>query len=261
MLSPAFVIARKEIVDHLRDARSLVSAGLYALMGPLVVLLVSFATKGASKPEQTAMILGMLSVFCLVSAFVGGMNVALDVIAGERERHSLLPLLTNPISRLDVLCGKWLATSLFAASGLALNLLGSAMVVAALGTMPPGAGLGLLLLIALGLAPLALLAAALQLLISTFSRNAKEAQTYLSLIVFLPMGAGMLLLFLPRMAGQWWFLLPIAGQQVLMNAWVRGEPVAFIARLILGWITAGAAALLLVRAASLLRRDEVVYDS
>ena len=48
MLNPTLVIARKEIVDSLRDVRSIISALMYALMGPLVVLLVSIGTRAVS---------------------------------------------------------------------------------------------------------------------------------------------------------------------------------------------------------------------
>ena len=51
MLSQSLVIARKEIVDSLRDTRSVISSLMYALMGPLVVGLVSLspAIRGASQ--------------------------------------------------------------------------------------------------------------------------------------------------------------------------------------------------------------------
>jgi sodium transport system permease protein len=65
----------------------------------------------------------MLSVFTLVAAFSGGMNIAIDTIAGERERRSLIPLLLNPVPRADIALGKWLAAGLFALAGLLINLL------------------------------------------------------------------------------------------------------------------------------------------
>jgi ABC-type Na+ efflux pump permease subunit len=52
------------------------------------------------------------------------MNVAMDTVAGERERRSLLPLLLNPVSRRSVVLGKWLAVSFFALAGLIVNVLG-----------------------------------------------------------------------------------------------------------------------------------------
>lgn len=80
------VVARKEIVDGLRDYRSVISSVLYALMGPLVVGLVSMGGVGGAKPGSGAVVLAsMMSVFTLVAAFVGGMNVAMDTIAGEES--------------------------------------------------------------------------------------------------------------------------------------------------------------------------------
>ena len=101
-----------------------------------------------------------MSVFALVAAFVGGMNVAIDSIAGERERRSLLPLLMNPLLRRDVIIGKWMAISVFAIAGLALNLAGFALVLKL--------SLAQALIASLTLIPLAGFAAALELLISTW---------------------------------------------------------------------------------------------
>jgi len=243
------VIARKEIRDHLRDTRSLVSSAFYALMGPLVVGMVSLAVKGKDSSE---VLLGMLSVFALVAAFVGGMNVAIDAIAGERERRSLLPLLMNPLLRRDVVFGKWLAISFFAILGLALNLAGFAAVIA----LPPAR----VLLVAQTLAPLALFAAALELLISTWCRNIKEADTYLSLVVFLPMGLGMFLLFFPKISAAW-FILPIAGQQLLTDHFLKGGTIALLPLSTLLLTTFVSTVGLLAIAARLLHRDDIVYGA
>jgi sodium transport system permease protein len=196
----------------------------------------------------------------LVATFVGGMNVAMDAIAGERERRSLLPLLMNPIPRRDVVLGKWLAISLFAVAGVVINLSGFAIVVAFSGSAIPGSGPLVLIADTLVLIPLILFAAALELLISTWSRNIKEAHTYLSLVIFLPMGIGMFLVFFPHMASTWsWF--PVAGQQLLVDLLTKGAPVSLVSSLALGLITAASAALIVLAAAKLLHRDEFVYGS
>lgn len=249
MLVHALIVAKKEIRDHLRDTRSLVSSMFYALMGPLVVGMVSIATRGE---KASAVLLSMMSVFALVATFVGGMNVAMDAIAGERERRSLLPLLMNPLLRRDVVLGKWMAISLFAVAGLVVNLSGFAIVVA----LP----FRLLLAVTLALIPLVLLAAAVELLISTWSRNIKEAHTYLSLGIFFPMGIGMFLVFFPHMAPAW-FWLPVAGQQLLIDLITKGTPVSFFSTLGLSIVTAATAAGILLVAAKLLHRDEFVYGS
>jgi sodium transport system permease protein len=249
MLVHALIVARKEIRDHLRDTRSLVSSMFYALMGPLVVGMVSIAVHGE---KSSAVLVSMMSVFALVATFVGGMNVAMDAIAGERERRSLLPLLMNPLLRRDVIIGKWLAISLFAVAGVIINLSGFAVVVA----FP----FHLLIAVTLALIPLVLFAAAVELLISTWSRNIKEAHTYLSLVIFLPMVIGMFLVFFPHMASTWLWL-PVAGQQLLIDLLTKGAPVSLVSSLALSLVTAASAVLILLAAAKLLHRDEFVYGS
>ena len=253
MLTPTLIIARKEAIDSLRDTRSVISSLIYALMGPAVVFMVSMAVR------VDAVLIGMISVFTLVAAFVGGMNVAMDTVAGERERQSLLPLLMNPVRRRDILLGKWLAVGLFSLGGLILNLLGFAIVFARAGMHLPW------LAVAAGILPLALLAASLQLLISTVCRAVKEAQTYLSMLVFLPMGLGLFQVFFPAAAHGWFALLPVVGQQLQLERWLKGGAVGFAGQFapaaVLGCFTAALALLVLEVAANRLHRDEIVYGN
>jgi sodium transport system permease protein len=253
MLNQSLVIARKEIVDSLRDVRSIISSLLYALMGPLVVGLVSLSNR--ANTEQV--LAGMMSVFALVAAFVGGMNVAMDTVAGERERRSLLPLLLNPVRRLDVAIGKWLAVSFFSIAGLAVNLLGFSVVIATSGMHATAAWWA----VALGIFPLALFAASIQLLISTVCRALKEAQTYLSLVVFLPMGLGMFLVFFPAAARGWCNFLPVVGQQLQLERMLNGRELQILQPLVLGLLTAAMAILVLLITANRMQRDEIVYGN
>ena len=216
MLSPTLVVARKETIDSLRDTRSVIASLMYALMGPAVVFMVSKAVRA------DAVLIGMMSVFTLVAAFVGGMNVAMDTIAGERERQSLLPLLMNPVRRREIVFGKWLAVGLFSVAGLILNLAGFAIMFAHAGIHLPW------LAVIAGILPLALLAASLQLLISTVCRAAKEAQTYLSMLVFLPMGLGLFQVFFPAARG-WFALLPVMGQQLQLERWMKAGKLSNVA--------------------------------
>lgn len=255
MLSPMLVVARKEIVDSLRDRRSVISSLMYALMGPAVVLLVSMTTR------VSAVLVAMMSIFTLVAAFVGGMNVAMDTVAGERERQSLLPLLMNPVRRREIVLGKWLAVAAFACAGLVLNLAGFAVVLARNGMAAPVGWWRIVPAVAAGLLPLALLAASLQLLISTVCRAAKEAQTYLSMLVFLPMGMGMFQVFAPGSGHGWYAFLPVLGQQLQLTSWIQGSAARFGAAAALGCFTAAAALLVLEIAAKRLHRDEIVYGN
>jgi sodium transport system permease protein len=262
MLNQSLIIARKEVMDGLRDVRSVVASLFYALMGPLVVGLVSMAHVGGNRPEAAAAVLvGMMSVFTLVAAFVGGMNVAMDTVAGERERRSLLPLLLNPVDRRYLVLGKWIAVSLFAIAGLAVNLLGFVVVLTTAGMQVRLAWPSLLLVIAIGIFPLPLLAASMQLLISTVCRGVKEAQTWLSLIVFLPMAIGMLLVFAPWARQAWCGILPVVGQQLQLEHLMSGRTVDLLQPIALGCATVILALLILSAAANRLGRDEIIYGN
>jgi sodium transport system permease protein len=252
MLTATLIVARKEAVDSLRDTRSVISSAMYALMGPAVVFMVSMAVRTDAVP------IGMMSVFTLVAAFVGGMNVAMDTVAGERERQSLLPLLMNPVRRREILLGKWLAITLFSLAGLILNLAGFAIVFARAGMHLPWPAL---LAMCAAILPLALLAAAIQLLISTVCRSSKEAQTYLSMLVFLPMGLGLFQVFFPAAARGWFAFLPVIGQQLQLAQWVKGGGASFGPAAALGCFTAALALLVLEFAANRLHRDEIVYGN
>lgn len=259
MLNPTLIVARKEALDSLRDTRSVVSSLMYALMGPAVVFMVSMAAR------VDGVLIGMMSVFTLVAAFVGGMNVAMDTVAGERERQSLLPLLMNPIRRREIVLGKWLAAGLFSAAGLILNLAGFAIVFVGAGVHLSVGALRLVLAVAAAVLPLALLAASLQLAISTVCRSAKEAQAYLSMLVFLPMGLGMFQVFFPAAARGWFAFLPVMGQQLQLERWIKGGAGGSACQLVpaaaLGCFTAARALLVLEVAANRLHRDEIVYGN
>jgi sodium transport system permease protein len=257
MLSPLLVIARKEILDHSRDRRSVVSTALYALMGPIVVSLVSFSLPQAGPRNNP--LPALMSVFALVAAFTGGMGVAMDILAGERERRSLLPLLLNPVSRRDVITGKWLAVAAFSAVGLVLNLTGFALTWRIAGMSRPANWPYLLSDVCAGLIPLTLLSSALELLISTNCRTTKEAQTWLSLAVFVPMLLGMGIVFYPHSIPLWWRFVPVAGQQLQLMLALQPAAPSLAQPLILGCTTIAATLFVVLAAGKRLHRDDVVY--
>src|SRR5205814_9255025 len=73
------------------------------LMQPLAMESIDLA----SAASRAARAMGMMAMFLLMSAFMGGLNAALDTTAGERERGSLEPLLLNPAERVALVLGKW----------------------------------------------------------------------------------------------------------------------------------------------------------
>ena len=71
--------------------------------------------------------------------------------------------------------------------------------------------------------PLALLAAALQVAAATHARTFKEGQTYLSMLLFLPMFTGMLSAFSHAQPAPWRLAVPVLGQHQLLAAVLRGD--------------------------------------
>ena len=183
-----------------------------------------------STPQKLAAnLLNVVPMFLMLAALMGGMNVAIDSTAGERERGSLEPLLLNPARRHSLVLGKWLATVMFA-SGVALaTLLGLALTVRFL----PLEDVGLKVLLGprealamlASVLPLALFGSAAQMTIATFARSFKEAQTYLSLINLLPMVPTMLMIMEPNRSATWMLPIPALAQVSTMVDVMRGEAV------------------------------------
>jgi sodium transport system permease protein len=252
----AAVIARKEIRDHLRDRRSLLSSVMMALLGPGVVLLVSLSGR-TQGDERDAVLLGMLSVFALVASFSGAADVAMDSAAGERERRSLIPLLLNPVSGREIILGKWMAVTTFAIAAVFINSLGLFLVLSSVApAVIAQRSLHLVVWIGLGLVPLALLGAAANLLVAVSCRTTKEANTASKILLLVPMLVGMFLVFFPTGVGRVWFLLPIVGQQALVG-W-RETSVPFAQGVILALVTGFATLLPLAGATRVLRRNDVL---
>ena len=245
-------VALKELLDGWRDRRAVASSAFYCLMGPAVVWMVSLAVKRKGASEA---LVGMIAVFTMVAAFSGGMNLAMDAIAGERERKSLAPLLANPVSRRDVLLGKWAAVSAFAAGGLLLCLGAFALVY------PPGTFAGLEMMLWTGLIPLAMLAAALEIAVSAICSSTKEAHTYLSMVVFVPMILGIFAVFFPGAVAGARDVLPVSGQLEQMEAWIRTGAPAIASSGALAVVTLAATAAVLAAAGRWMERDDAVYGS
>jgi len=196
-----------------------------ALMAPVVVAVRDQATPAA----RGAMLLGMLPYFLILTALLGGMWLAIDTTAGERERQSLEPLLINPVARGQILLGKLLATALFSMSSLVLGLLAFLAVGHLLPSDEPGLALSIgprFILLALPImAPLVLLIAVAQIWVASFARSFREAQTYLGLAQLVPLVPSILLMAVPMRPQLWMSAIPVFGQQVTILHLLRGETV------------------------------------
>ena len=76
-----------------------------------------------STPQSRGMlVMIMLPYVLMITAFTGGMHLAIDTTAGEKERKSLEPLLINPVPRWQIMLGKMSATATYAFASLVLTL-------------------------------------------------------------------------------------------------------------------------------------------
>ena len=229
------------------------------LASPVKVQEVDLAT-----PERmAASLLTIIPIFLVFAAFSGGMNVAIDAMAGERERGSLESLLLNPIQRPALVAGKWLTAVLFAAAAATVCLLAFLVVVTRVPLQDMGVKVrldaGAILGLWVGVLPLALLASSMQLLLSTFARSFKEAQTYMQVLSFLPMLPGMALVVSPVQSQTWMFAVPILGQEILVQELIRGESLGLLPYL-LGWGSCAALALVfLAWTARLLGDERIIF--
>jgi sodium transport system permease protein len=242
-------------------ALRLVARGLDpALLAPLAIETVDVSTP----QSQAAGFLNLTPYFLIYSIFIGGMYLAIDSTAGERERGSLEPLLINPVRRRDLVFGKLGATILFTLVAVIETLVAFALV---LNFVPlenflgirfslSAAALWAVFLIALPILPLA---AALQIIIASGARSFKEAQNYLSLLPLIPALPGMFLAFVPVDPRPAVMLIPTFSQQILINQVMRGEPVdpAYVALATAVTLAAGAA--LIVAAVWLYGRERLVF--
>ena len=217
----------------------------------------------ATPAQSAARLFAMIPMLLILGAFVGGLNVAIDTTAGERERHSLEPLLVNPVSRAALTAGKWLTTCLFGLVASVLTLVSFLFMLRFVPLeqldMQLNLGYPQLLLMVVAVAPMALLASGLQMFVATFARSFKEAQTYVSMLVFLPMIPGMATQVYPLQPAAWMMAVPALAQQLLVVDVMGGEPVSTPGLVVSAVATTALALLFLALTSRMLSQEKIVF--
>jgi sodium transport system permease protein len=183
----------------------------------------------ATPQTKASNILEMIGMFLIMAAFGCNMYIAIDATAGERERGSLEPLLLQPVPALALVVGKWLSTVVFGLVGGLCTLICLSLTM----TQLPLENLGLRLVLGiqenlqmfLVAVPLILFAGAAQLLLALIAKSFKEAQTYLSATLLLPMLPGLFASMKPMEPSLWMASVPALGQQVMTSMVLRGETI------------------------------------
>jgi sodium transport system permease protein len=156
------------------------------IVQPIVVDAVDVATPAG----RALLILGMLSYFVVIAMLAGGMYVAIDATAGERERGSLEPLLTTAVPRDAFVLGKIFAAWTFMTMSLGLALAAFTVAIARIPLaqfgMQANFGAAQAVSAFVMLLPLGLLGASLMTVVASFTRSFREAQIWLTVLLFVP---------------------------------------------------------------------------
>jgi len=229
-------------------------------VSPVVMRPINVDDVDVSTPSgRSAILLGMMSYFFIFALLMGGMYLAIDTTAGERERGSLEPLLALPVTRDQLILGKIAATCVFMAVSLMLSLWSffvalKFMPLEQLG-MTPNFGPGVVLAAFLVLAPFILLGAAVMTLVASFTKSYKEAQTWLSIVLVaptLPILIVSILTLRPRLE---FMFVPSLSQHLILVDMVKNEPIDSLHVAISVASTLAIGALLTLICARLYRRE------
>jgi sodium transport system permease protein len=161
---------------------------------------------------------GLLPFFIAMWAVVGGMSVAVDLAAGEKERGTLESLLVTPPSREAIVVGKFLAV-LTASVGAVVIVVSTMMLSLRWGypyllhtskkldvSLPLGTAVVLLAIALLFSA----LVSAIQLAVSIYARSPREAQQYVTPLYFAIVMPALAVQFISEwQSTSWVYLMPV----------------------------------------------------
>ena len=173
-------------------------------------------------------------------------------------------LLINPVARKELVLGKLGAIVAFTVFSLTGTLVAFALMLTYvpledfLGTRI-SLDLGALLAIFIISLPMTMLAGALQMIISSFARSFKEAQSYLGFLPLIPALPGMFLAFVPVKPTIWMMTIPTFGQQLLINQLLREEPVLILNVIISSTATLLVAVAFVLIAMRLYEREAILF--
>lgn len=198
-------------------------------INPSVAAPLAVSHKDLSTPEsRKGIAMAMLPYLLILSAFLGGAYLIIDATAGERERQSLEPLLATPAARGAVVSGKIAAACSVGLASLLLTLLAFKLGASIapgiakqldMGMMAIGKMLAVLL-------PMLFIGTSLLTFIAAGAKSVKEAQSYMTFLMLMPMIPTIVLMVSPVKNQLWMFAVPFLAQNQMLLKVVRSETVA-----------------------------------
>ena len=232
-------------------------------ISPEVVQPVDVRTLDVATPAgRSLLILGMMTYFSFMSMLVGGVYLAIDTTAGERERGSLEPLLGLPVNRAELIVGKMLATSAFMSISLLLTLTAFGIVLQfipleALG-MSANFGPRVVLAMFAVMLPFVPLGAGLMTSVASFTRSNREAQSWLSVVMLLPIAPIMFAVVNGTKPSATLMTIPSLSQHLLATSLMRGDAIPLLHALISAGTTLLLGAVFVGLAIRLYKREAIL---
>jgi sodium transport system permease protein len=232
-------------------------------INPLVTMPVAIHDIDVATPTARAVaILGFMTYFVLFALLMGGLYLAIDSTAGERERGSLESLLCLPVPRSALVGGKIVATCAYMCISLAMTLTAFVVVfrfvpLERLG-MSANVGAGTALALFAICLPFVPLGAALMSFVASFTRSYREAQTYLTTVLLIPtLPIAFASIYSLKTKGSL-MLIPSLSQHLLMTSVLKAEPIRAVDVLVSAAVSLGLALLLGVLTARHWRQESML---
>ncbi len=228
------------------------------LLAPIVVQDVDVSTPAG----RSVLVLGTLSYIILLTMLMGGLYLAIDTTAGERERGSLEPLLTVPVRRDHLIYGKILATCAYMAVSLTLSVTALSVLLRLVGLESFGMSVNFgpvtALKVILYCLPLVPLGASLMTIVAAYTRSYREAQTYLGLVMLVPTLPLVFASLLGLRPTPLLMAMPSLSQHFLITSLLRDEAVPAAYLTLSVGVTLGVGALLGAVAGRLYHREALL---
>lgn len=216
----------------------------------------------ATPAGRSLLVLGMMTYFCLMSMLMGGFYLAIDTTAGERERGSLEPLLALPVRRAELIVGKILAAAAFMAISLLLTLISFGIALAfipleALG-MSANFGPQIIFKVFCVMVVFVPLGAGLMTVVASFTRSNREAQTWLSFVLLVPIAPIMFAVINSTRPTAGLMAIPSLSQHLLATSLLRGDQISMAHVAISVGTTLAAGVVLIAIAIKLYQREAIL---
>jgi sodium transport system permease protein len=231
---------------------------------PAILQPVTMEARDLATPEQLGGFFAAFSLPILVATIVaqGGLFVAIDVTAGEKERGTLESVLVTPATDREIFIGKLLAVFTITLIPVVLTFIGfyAASVLLPFssqgGVLPFGVIAGAILFSL----PLALFFSVVLMIVSVRAKAFKDAQSAATPVIFAALIPSMIAAFV-QPTNPLMYLIPVYGPSALVSAMATGTPVEPLAYFFAVAGSLAAAAIGIVIALRVFDRERLLYGT